>query len=59
MQKEKKPATFWERRRERIARQKEKERNKTLAQKIWSWVWTILAAVVIGVILAIREGKKT
>ncbi len=51
MQKEKKPASFWERRRERIARQKEKERNKTLAQKIWSWVWTILSAVIIAMLV--------
>ncbi len=51
MQTEKKPAAFWERRRERIARQKEKERNKTLAQKIWSWVWTILSAVIIAMLV--------
>ena len=51
MQKEKKPATFWERRRERIARQKEKEKNKTLAQKIWCWVWTILSAVIIAMLV--------
>lgn len=48
MQTENKPATFWERRKERIARQKEKEKNKPLALKIWSWVWTILAAVLIA-----------
>ena len=51
MQTEKKPATYLERRRERIARQKEKERNKTLAQKIMSWVWTILSAVIIAMVI--------
>ena len=48
MQTENKPATFWERRKERIAKQKEKEKNKPLALKIWSWVWTLLAAVFIA-----------
>lgn len=48
MQTEKKPATFWERRKERKARQKEKEKNMPLALKIWSWVWTLLAAVIIA-----------
>ena len=49
MQTEKKPETFWERRKARKERQKEKEKNKPLALKIWSWVWTILAAVLIAV----------
>ena len=40
MQTENKPATFWER---------HKEKNKPLALKIWSWVWTILAAVLIAI----------
>ena len=51
MQTEKKPATFWERRKERIAKQKEKEKNKPLALKIWSWVWTLLAAVIIATLV--------
>ncbi|MBR3740811.1 MAG: signal peptidase I [Clostridia bacterium] len=50
-QMEKKPATFWERHKEKKARQKEKEKNKTLAQKIMSWVWTILAAVIIATLV--------
>lgn len=47
-QTEKKPSTFWERHKEKVAKQKEKEKNKPLALKIWSWVWTILAAVLIA-----------
>ena len=45
------PASFWERRKEKKARQKEKEKNKTTAQKIMSWVWTILSALIIATLV--------
>lgn len=55
MQTEKKPeqnenifARYWAWRKARKEKQKEKEKQKTLAQKIWSWVYTLLAAVVIA-----------
>jgi len=41
-------AAYWERHKERAAKKKEKEKNKPLAQKIMSWVLTLLAAVVIA-----------
>lgn len=46
---EKKPATFWERHKQRKAIKKEKEKNKPLALKIWSWVWLLMAAIIISV----------
>ena len=46
-------AAYWERHKERAAKKKEKEKNKPLAQKIMSWVLTLLAAVVIAVCLSL------
>ncbi len=43
-----KPANFWEWYKARRAKQKEKEKNKTIPQKILSWVLTFLAAIVIA-----------
>ena len=40
--------SLWEKYKKRQAIKKEKEKQKTLQQKIMSWVWTILAALVIA-----------
>ena len=48
MSTEKKPATFWEKHKEKQAQKKAKKEKKTLLQEIMSWVWTLLAAVVIA-----------
>ncbi len=42
---------FWAKHKEKVAKQKEKEKNKPLGQKILSWVWTLLAAVVIALLI--------
>ena len=41
-------ARYWAWHKERKARLKEKEKNKTIPQKIWSWVRTFLCAVLIA-----------
>ena len=44
-------ARYWAWHKKRKAIAKEKEKNKTIPQKILSWVWTLLAAVVIAMAL--------
>ena len=45
-------AAFWAKHKERKAKKKEKEKNKPLAQKIMSWILTLLGAVVVA--MAVR-----
>lgn len=59
MQTDKKPeekqqnvfARYWAWRKKRAAIAKEKEKNKTIGQKIWSWVAVIIEAVVIAMLV--------
>jgi len=41
-------AIFWAKHKERKAKKKEKEKNKPLAQKIMSWILTLLGAIVVA-----------
>ena len=41
-------AAYWARHKERVAKKKEKEKNKPLAQKIMSWILTLLSALVLA-----------
>ncbi len=55
--KEPKAETFWEKYKKRQALKKEKEKQRTLQQEIWSWVLTILAAVVIATLIRMFVGE--
>ena len=44
-------ATLWAKHKERVAKKKEKEKNKPLAQKIMSWILTLLGAVVVALLV--------
>ena len=41
-------ARYWAWHKKRKEKLKEKEKNKTLGQKIWSWVYTLLAAIALA-----------
>ena len=46
-------ASFWEKHKQKVAIKKEKEKQKTIPQKILSWVLTILSALVIAFVIRI------
>ena len=44
-------AALWAKHKERAAKKKEKEKNKPLAQKIMSWILTLLGAIVVALLV--------
>jgi len=44
-------AALWAKHKERAAKKKEKEKNKPLAQKIMSWILTLIGAIVVALLV--------
>ena len=54
---EQKQKTFWEKYKERKAAKKEKQKKKTVREEIYSWIFTLLAAVVIALLIRMYVGE--
>ena len=54
---EQKAKTFWEKYKERKAAKKEKQKKKTVREEIYSWIFTLLAAVVIALLIRMYVGE--
>ena len=54
---EQKPETFWDKWKKRRALKKEKQKQRTVMQEVWSWVLTLLAAVVLSMLIRMFLGE--
>ena len=54
---EQKAKSIWEKYKERKAAKKEKQKKKTVREEIYSWIFTLLAAVVIALLIRMYVGE--